>query len=173
MFCAAMWIGIQNLGYVEFGMARQMLMKGSFTRMIDSHTRLRHLDDSLRRAQGIEDCWAILVDTSKDFGSGALRMYVRGRLFESGIEEASTAPHWQVRVPLKADQYINLWFKFPTNGAMNPGVVGGLAEVLQRNLSTRISAAENPAVASDVVSCSGEGAGSSMPARVLAATNSR
>ena len=174
LFCAAMWIGIQNLGYVEFGMARQMLMKGSFTRMIDSHTRLRYLDDSLKKAKGIEECWAILVDTSKDFGSGALRMYARGRLFESGIEVANSTPHWQVRVPLPADQYINLWFKFPTNGAMNPGVVGGLAEVLQRNLSARISAAENPVVAaSNVVSRSDEGAGSSMPARVLTATNSR
>jgi hypothetical protein len=79
-----------------------------------------------------------------------------------------------VRVPLMADQYINLWFKFPTNGAMNPGVVGGLAEVLQRNLSERIAAGEKPAVvASNVVTLPDDGAGGSMPARVLAATNSR
>src|SRR5260370_28090008 len=132
-----MWIGIQNLGYVEFGIARQMLMKGSFTRMIDSHTRLRHLDDSLKKADGIEQCWAILIDTSRDFGSDALRMYAQGQLFESGLGEVTAEPHWQVRVPLRGDQYINLWFKFPDNGATNPGVVGALAEVLQRNLSIR------------------------------------
>jgi UDP-GlcNAc:undecaprenyl-phosphate GlcNAc-1-phosphate transferase len=174
LFCAAMWIGIQNLGYVEFGMARQMLMKGSFTRMIDSHTRLRHLDDSLTKANDIEQCWAIIVEQSRDFGSGALRMFAQGRLFESGIEEASAAPHWQVRVPLRADQYINLWFKFPISGAMNPGVVGGLAEVLQRNLSARISTAEkHVVVAGNIVSLPDEGAGNSMPASVLTATNSR
>jgi UDP-GlcNAc:undecaprenyl-phosphate GlcNAc-1-phosphate transferase len=173
LFCAAMWIGIQNLGYVEFGMARQMLMKGSFTRLIDSHTRLQHLDDSLKKAEGIDECWAIIMDTSRDFGSGAVRMYAGGRLFESGIEEASAAPHWQVRVPLRDDQYINLWFKFPTNGTMNPGVVGGLAEVLQRNLSTTISAAEKPVLVAGNVSRSDEDADSSMPAKALAAINSR
>src|SRR5207302_9229917 len=128
--------------------------------------------DSLKKAEDIDQCWAIIVDTSRDFGSGAVRMCARGRLFELGIEEASAAPHWQVRVPLRADQYINLWFKFPTSGGMNPGVVGGLAEVLQRNLSERISTAEkHVVVACDVMSRPVEGAGNSMPARVLAATN--
>src|SRR2546423_12074904 len=35
VFCAAAWIGIQNLGYSEFGTARQLLAQGTFRRILE------------------------------------------------------------------------------------------------------------------------------------------
>ena len=48
LFCVSAWIGIQHLGYTEFAAARQLIVKGTFRRIIDYHTRLSEFERKLQ-----------------------------------------------------------------------------------------------------------------------------
>lgn len=135
LFAVAVWIGIQNLGYVEFAMARQMFVKGNFRRIIDSHTKLRHLEDSILKTRNAEECWRVLQSSCMDLGFSGIRMVLGGRLFEAELApHRSPDTYWQLRIPIRAHQYINLRCEFQEDWAANPGTVAAVADVLRRGL---------------------------------------
>ena len=109
LFCAAAWIGIQHLGYVEFGMARQVFMKGTLRLLIDGQTRLDLLERSLLGARNLEECWSVIVKASHDFGFRHVQLRVR----DSSINEISrdlpfNEPCWRIVIPIVNSQYIYL-----------------------------------------------------------------
>ena len=50
LFCACTWIGIQHLGYLEFGLAGRMFMDGAFRRLLNSHLLLQAFEQDLSTA---------------------------------------------------------------------------------------------------------------------------
>jgi len=139
LFCIAVWIGIQNLGYVEFAMARQLLAKGSFRRIVDSHTRLRQFEDTLKKTTTIEDCWQAIQSSCQNMGFSRVRMQLAGSLYEAELPGHSEGDgHWQLRVPLGPGQYINLDREFHEDWAANPIVVAAVAEILSRILKDKL-----------------------------------
>jgi UDP-GlcNAc:undecaprenyl-phosphate GlcNAc-1-phosphate transferase len=107
MFCAAAWIGVQHLGYVEFGMLRQLVMKGTLRRIIDSQTRLAHLENRLRACQNIQECWKALCEARKDFGFVGVRASFFGKL-ETDRDEGDITV-MQMRIPLTGGNYVNFY----------------------------------------------------------------
>jgi len=57
LFCAAAWLGIQHLGYVEFHAARETVFGGAFRRAIDAQIQLDNSLNRLEESQSIEECW--------------------------------------------------------------------------------------------------------------------
>jgi UDP-GlcNAc:undecaprenyl-phosphate GlcNAc-1-phosphate transferase len=139
LFCIAVWIGIQNLGYVEFATARQMFTKGNFRRIIDSHTRLRVFEETLARSESLDDCWNAICTTCRSMGFSGVRMMLAGRLFEEDFsDDDATSNHWQLRVPIAPHQYINLRREFHEDWISNPILVAAVADILSRLLKEKL-----------------------------------
>ncbi|MBX5496455.1 MAG: undecaprenyl/decaprenyl-phosphate alpha-N-acetylglucosaminyl 1-phosphate transferase [Bryobacteraceae bacterium] len=127
LFCAAAWIGIQHLGYVEFGMARQMFMKGNFRRIIDAHTRLQGLEAGLAQAATHEELWSQLRQGAQMFGFRGVRLKLHNGVWEEVDESAG--PLWQVRVPLPNSQYANFYCAY--GNCPQPMIVGEFVQVIE------------------------------------------
>jgi len=108
LFCAATWIGIQKLGYVEFGLARRLLARSEFRRMLNAQIRMGAFEQSLAGARTAEDCWRLIRDASRDFGFYGVRVQFAGRLFEEQMSPEASRAHWQMRVLVSDSDYVNL-----------------------------------------------------------------
>jgi UDP-GlcNAc:undecaprenyl-phosphate GlcNAc-1-phosphate transferase len=142
LFAATVWIGVQNLGYVELGLARQLFLKGSFRRIIDGQTRLHSLAAAIESAHSVEECWPILKSRHREFGFERIRMNVHGRLFETDapaieIDESPFAC-WQLRVPLPDGHYVNFWRDLDVDPTKNHAATADFIRVVQAQLSSKI-----------------------------------
>jgi UDP-GlcNAc:undecaprenyl-phosphate/decaprenyl-phosphate GlcNAc-1-phosphate transferase len=141
LFSGAAWIGVQHLGYVEFGMAGQLFLKGAFRRIIDAQTRLNHFERQLRSAKTLDDCWEAILAGSRDFGFYGARMRLQGELFESPNQQPEDIS-WQLRVPLPEGGYIN--FQRNVRADIHPTVVSAFVNVVESCLKSRIERPEIP-----------------------------
>ena len=136
LFVMGAWIGIQNLGYAEFGVARQMIFKGTFRRIIDAQTRLQLFETALSRAVTIYGLWDTLVGGGRDFGFRSVRAYMQGQVMEEQLTTPDNEVCWQLRIPLADGQYVNLQRDFKTE--VSPMVVGGLVRVIEGAVGAKL-----------------------------------
>jgi UDP-GlcNAc:undecaprenyl-phosphate/decaprenyl-phosphate GlcNAc-1-phosphate transferase len=106
VFCAMVWIGVQRLKYVEFGVATQMLMGGEFRRILQAKIRLEVLQDVISTRPNIEDFWLVLRDTCKDLGFSHVSLHLGGLEFEDTFAEQDNPEDWSVRVALSPEDSI-------------------------------------------------------------------
>jgi UDP-GlcNAc:undecaprenyl-phosphate GlcNAc-1-phosphate transferase len=130
LFCVAVWIVIQNLGYGEFTMAGEMFLKGKFRRIIDVETRLMDLEAELSIATEIQDCWKVILKGSKEFGFHGVRLNVSGMIFEDSQRDTGT--EWQIRIPLAQSQYVNFYRDFRTD--VNPLILNAFVSTIERGM---------------------------------------
>ena len=140
LFVMAAWIGIQNLGYVEFGVARQMIFKGTFRRMIDAQTRLHEFEATLSTASTLEELWEALVNAGRDFGFRSIRANIQGRITEEHFTPENNETQWQLRIPLPEGQYVNLQRDF--RAEVNPIVLGGLVRAIEGVMTKKLEELE-------------------------------
>jgi UDP-GlcNAc:undecaprenyl-phosphate GlcNAc-1-phosphate transferase len=136
LFCAVTWVGVQHLGYVEFGVARRLVLAGAFRRMLSGHLLLQHFEEMLAAAKTVEDFWGAIRETCQSLGFVELQCHLLGQAFEEqfGTEKADNC--WHLRIPLDGYGYINLSRRFePGNNAM---IVAPFVEVLHRSLHARL-----------------------------------
>lgn len=98
LFCGVAWIGVRNLGYVEFGVARRVLLGGTLRRVMSAQIQLRHLEESIRSAATPNDCWVAIRDTAAAFGFASVEMRLAGEAYEARFGPA--AESWTLRIPL-------------------------------------------------------------------------
>src|SRR5215472_5178691 len=67
LFCTGAWIGVQHLGYAEFGVARRMIVKGTLRSFIDLQLRIHEFERVLGQCSKIEDCRAAILSASQEF----------------------------------------------------------------------------------------------------------
>lgn len=97
LFGLTVWVGIQNLGYLEFGLAGRLLFRGGFTQMVDFQMKLKDFESKVMTAQSLEAVWKVVKDSSKEFGFHGVRMQLYGRVF-SEVEEGYLNSI-QIRIP--------------------------------------------------------------------------
>ena len=147
LFCAAAWIGVQHLGYSEFGLATRFFFKGTFRQIIDVQFRLEQFERSLVEARSLEQCWQGIRTGYSDFGFSGVRMHAQGRIFEHTPEDA--AEHCQIRIPLPDSQYVNLYRSFQTE--VDPTALAGFARVMQTVMVTNLQKYETQEYETQVV----------------------
>ena len=109
LFCAAAWIGVQHLGYAEFGITSRLLLKGSLRGMIDVQLRLQDFERTLRQAKTFEQLCRLAQAAATEFGLAGLEIgTARGR-FES-VTEVDSGRMWQLIVPLEKDAEAIFYF---------------------------------------------------------------
>ncbi len=140
MFCAAAWIGVQHLGYVEFGVAGRMFMDGAFRRHLNAQLNLKSFTDTLDAASNPEECWRAVEAAARDFGYDHVRMHIAGRTFTFGSSDHSPLNSWTVRIPISATEYVNLERESGSEAPLDR--VGPFADALQKNLRTKLNQAQ-------------------------------
>jgi UDP-GlcNAc:undecaprenyl-phosphate GlcNAc-1-phosphate transferase len=132
LFCAAAWLGVQRLGYPEFGVAGKLMFPGALRETIDLQVRLQELERTLIQMESADDAWRVLVSRCHEFGFDGMRMRFAGRDYAHN-GGPRTATGWQLRIPLPDEQYVNLYHDRP--GAVHAVVLTHFADVI-RNVFT-------------------------------------
>jgi UDP-GlcNAc:undecaprenyl-phosphate GlcNAc-1-phosphate transferase len=136
LFCALTWIGVQNLGYTEFGTAGRMVRAGAFRGLLNRELALGSFAEELRQAGNVEACWGAVGKAYQVFGFSAVHAEILGQVFtDAGAKNGRGA--WQVWIPLPEGDYVML-----TRSAESEVMaLGGaaFAEEVSRTLGTRLS----------------------------------
>jgi UDP-GlcNAc:undecaprenyl-phosphate GlcNAc-1-phosphate transferase len=135
--CGGAWLGIRQLRYAEFAMAGRMFLGGKFRRIIDAETRLLDFEDSLAKTATIDECWTKIRTGSAEFGFQGVRMTLQGALFED-VPRRADGRHWQLRIPLPGDEYINFYRDFSSD--LDPLVLGQFVTAVERGIKTWLAA---------------------------------
>ena len=135
LFCAAAWIGVQHLGYIEFGVARQVFATGAFRRQLSNQLALRTFEDSLAGAGTVEQRWHMVLDACRKFGFSHAEMRLDGAIFAETIIATNGDATWAIQIPLSNGGYLHLRRHFGDSPA--PMAVVPFANTLRRSLCSK------------------------------------
>lgn len=136
LFCAGALIGIQQLGYAEFGMARRIILAGNFRRLLNAELQLSTFGDDLVAAATPDQCWEVLQHTYSEFGFNEIRFKLGGRLYSHTMNGHHVAKTWTVRLQLSENDYLNLSREFDTEA---PPIVARFTDAIGKILCTKTS----------------------------------
>jgi UDP-GlcNAc:undecaprenyl-phosphate GlcNAc-1-phosphate transferase len=139
LFCAATWIGIHRLGYIEFNIAGRLIRPSTFRGILDAQLRLSALEDSLKSAVTVDDCWIALRGASSDLGFD----HLSARLDHTVQKESFTGPAslthaWTLHIPLSDTEFVQFARDF--DHPLSPMVVASLADLVRRTLEPKLPA---------------------------------
>jgi UDP-GlcNAc:undecaprenyl-phosphate/decaprenyl-phosphate GlcNAc-1-phosphate transferase len=138
-FCMTTWIGVQHLGYVEFGVAGRLLIDGAFRRLLNSHISIENLEESLMAASTPEDCWNVLRRYYREFGFYRIELHIAGQKL-SECAETQPLQSWKVTVPISDVSYIELHRGF--GPAQQHQVVASFVDVMRKVLEPKCTVFE-------------------------------
>ena len=133
LFCGMACLGIQHLGYVEFGAATRLIVHQGFRKAVDAEVRLRLFEQELVKADNLSIWWGSIRSGSRDFGFEGVRLNLRGVVLEEYPDPSR--PCWQVRIPLRDGQYINFHSGFDADDRL--GLLRGFFKVVEHSLRTK------------------------------------
>ncbi len=135
VFCASTWIGIQHLGYVEFGVAGRMFMEGAFRRQLSAQVAIQSFEQRVAAAPTPEDCWVVIRDAAKSFGFDQVRMCVSGESFgnDEWDEQSSS---WKIYLPVGESDWIELTRVFHTTS--HATAVASFADALHKAMQGKV-----------------------------------
>ncbi len=137
LFCAVTWLGVQNLGYFEFGLAGRVLLGGALRRVVHGQIALHSLESDLQSALNPEECWRILEESAGQFGFHDIHARISGKSFQSQLAGSGANGCWQLRIPLPEGDYVNVSRAF--DAPLQPAVIGPLIELLHSKLAPRLA----------------------------------
>lgn len=152
-FCGAAWLGIQHLGYVEFGVVGRMFVDGAFRRLMSAQISLQTFERDLSGAMTSEQCWEVLRRSYNEFGFSQIRVRLGGNRY-SAEEPVQPLECWEVRVPLADSDYVNLRRQF--GPAQQHTIVAAFVDVLRKVLTPKLAEFDAPRRRSEMVSRSYE-----------------
>ena len=134
-FSMTTWIGIQHLGYVEFGVAGRLFIDGAFRRLLNSHISIENLEESLSAASTPDDCWSVLRRSYREFGFHRIDVQLADRQF-SECAETQPQQSWKMTVPISEGSYVELHRGF--GPAQQHQVVASFVGVLRTVLEPKV-----------------------------------
>lgn len=135
LFCTATWLGIQHLGYVEFGVAGRMFVEGAFRRHLNANIALKGLEQRLHSATTPAECWMVVKETALEFGFHKAEMSLARQYFQFG-EGHPLTDSWQVSIPFSAVDYVELYRQFDAEAPHS--VVGPYADIVRRAIARKL-----------------------------------
>jgi UDP-GlcNAc:undecaprenyl-phosphate GlcNAc-1-phosphate transferase len=132
VFCATAWIGVQHLGYVEFGVAGRMFLEGAFRRQLSSQIALEHHEKRLNAAATLEDCWIVIEAASRDLGFEHVHLSIAGKEFYYGT---AASDGWEISIPLQERDSLRLWRSFAEKN--HTAIIAPYCEMIRTTLATK------------------------------------
>jgi UDP-GlcNAc:undecaprenyl-phosphate GlcNAc-1-phosphate transferase len=108
------WIGVQHLGYLEFGELRRAAQKTFEQRQVFiNNLAIRRAVEQLKRASNLQEVSTILVDAleASDFDAFELRAELPARSEQLATSPATVCPHirWKKPGSASAPSFGNMW----------------------------------------------------------------
>lgn len=133
LFAAGLVVGIQRLGYAEFGAARKLLLAGAFRRLLNGQITLDNYQQQLNQASTADECWRVVKSSAAEFGFCDLEMKLAGHLFT--VQNSWPSNSWRIQIPLSDSDYLILVRSFGSPSLSN---IATFADVLQSTLVPKI-----------------------------------
>jgi UDP-GlcNAc:undecaprenyl-phosphate GlcNAc-1-phosphate transferase len=136
LFCGVTWIGVQHLGYVEFGVAGRMFLEGAFRRQLSAQIALQQYEHQLGDAGSPEECWNVIENACKEFGFYKARLVAPGHAFEYDAEQdVIPGTSWEISVPITPDCAVHLWRLF--ENLDHAPIIAPFCDVLRRTMAEK------------------------------------
>jgi UDP-GlcNAc:undecaprenyl-phosphate GlcNAc-1-phosphate transferase len=128
----AAWLGLQHLGYSEFGVAAKMLLGGGFRSVLSAQFALDSFERKFRDDLSLKECWEILYLNISEFGFSGVDFHLDDETHRAGVAEG-----WQARIDFPGHGYINLWRESETQSRSAAAVlfIDSVSRVMQLQLS--------------------------------------
>lgn len=157
LFCAAAWMGVQHLGYLEFGVVGRVISNGAFRRHLAAQTTLHAFESAIEAARTPDECWNATHHAAKEFGFDQVSAVLGGREFFSKLSDSKGGdtvgrPSWTVRIPLSNSEYVNLARLSAAGTALDR--VGPFADAVHTALSGRFEEVYTAEAEADVADMS-------------------
>jgi UDP-GlcNAc:undecaprenyl-phosphate GlcNAc-1-phosphate transferase len=141
VFCAVAWIGIQHLGYLEFGTAARMLMEGAFRRLLSSQLTVRGVQDALTAASTTDECWTAIRNAAKEFGFSEVEMSLAGRHYFERVAGNEPGHAWRADIPISEADGVILTAEFASE--VQPATLAPFAATIRQVLAPKVEALQN------------------------------
>jgi UDP-GlcNAc:undecaprenyl-phosphate GlcNAc-1-phosphate transferase len=136
LVCLATWLGVQHLGYVEFGTARKLVLGGAFRGLLNAQITLTSFEHDLLAAQSVDEMWEVLRRNYAEFGFGAITMEADGRWFNDVTDDSPRGQTWQIHLVFPGGEYVSLT---RTSGpAARTSIAVPFADSVQRILGEKL-----------------------------------
>ena len=136
LFGIVTWIGIQHLGYIEFGVARRLLFGGDLRHLLHRQITMRSFRNSLAQAQTLEDCGTLILEATAQLGFSRVNLSLADVRMEREYRTVPAGSCWQLRMPLTDSDYVNVSCEFANS--LLPMTVGTFAEALHSTLLPKL-----------------------------------
>jgi UDP-GlcNAc:undecaprenyl-phosphate GlcNAc-1-phosphate transferase len=115
VFCLIVWIGINKLGYQEFGVAFGLFRRKTIRSLVKSHFSLCRYRQLLNAANSPDECWCTLRSVASELGFSEIELKLAGRHFQEQFCTSANG-NWTLQVPLSDSEFVRLLcpFEFAT-----------------------------------------------------------
>lgn len=111
VFCIAVWVCIQRLGYEEFRAAADLLRLRLLRRHVGDQLRLKSFEASLVAAVTHDDYWRAVREGAREFGFSSVALQLGADIYHEAFDSDDRG-EWSVRIPLTGSDYIHLTRNF-------------------------------------------------------------
>jgi UDP-GlcNAc:undecaprenyl-phosphate GlcNAc-1-phosphate transferase len=136
VFCALAWIGIRQLKYAEFEVARQFLFGGEMLRTLGGRLRLRRFSQELRAVRSEDDCFQAIENAARDFGFASVELRLHGRIWRQTMSDVDSPQCWSLTVPLGEKDSVTLWRSFDSE--VLSMMVSAFVDAIRQDLRTKL-----------------------------------
>jgi hypothetical protein len=135
LVCLAAWLGLQHLGYSEFGVAKRMVLGGTIRSVLSAQLALEAFELEVNANLTLGQCRDVLCRTYPQFGFSGVEFKVDDVKGHWGVKTG-----WQVRIDFAGHGYINVWREA---GATSRGAAAVLfIDCVSRTFSEKLSSLE-------------------------------
>jgi len=144
VFCLGTWLGVQQLGYIEFGTARKMVLRGAFRRLLNAQISLDDFARRLGEASTLDECWNVLQSDYAAFGFSAIRLEFAGLTRSATLDCHQDALSWSIRIALPGQGQLHLLRSCNMQNHLT--LAASFAEVVGQTLPGKLREHTKPAV---------------------------
>ena len=132
LICLAAWLGLQHLGYSEFGAAKRVVLGGAIRSVLSAQLALEAFEHELNAESTLEQSWELLCRTCPQFGFSGILFHIHDEHHEWGARNG-----WQARIDIPGHGFISVWREFDTG---NQGAAAVLfIDCVSRNLNKKMN----------------------------------
>lgn len=108
LFCAAIWLAVQRLGYAEFGVIGDLLADATSLRSLHARIHIHEFREALAAARAPEECWEAVRRYYRRFGYSRVTLCLNGTIYADGAARPVAAADWTVAIPLSHSDFARL-----------------------------------------------------------------
>lgn len=132
LFCLTAWLGLQHLGYNEFGVAGRLVLGNTFRTVLSAQLALDAFEREVRADMTLEACWDVLCRTCPQFGFSGVVFHLDDVVHRWGVNTG-----WQARIDFPERGHISLWRE---SGAKSEGAAAVLfVDCVARSFNEKLS----------------------------------